>query len=496
MNAKQYSKAREKFAQALKNDPRECHLHFLNGLSYQLEGKASNYRLLDIASVGYDSAIKFCPNEPWAYYYLGLIHYQKKDYPLAEVNFAKAMRLGTGKSRLPFFEAFIRSAEKTHDQQSIQNMIAQLEKIDPRSPLIKKLKAMRNKIAASTPSRNKNKAPEKDASLVLIRDKAKKQVLIDAVFIISREVDEELRGVNLLSGLQMQYGVDTATTRFGTSNWKHYADALNTFPVLGSTGGNPALSYSSLVTHALSLPTINYNLNIFNNLSEHDQIISRPTLLARDGMPAHYFSGKEALLGVAGLNSGQVQIIPLGLSLHVTPKFQEDGSLDLDVELGREFLNENVTSVGGFGDAASALKEHTHTHVNVHFGESIILSSLSETLNAYSVDKTPGIGDLPLLRLAFGRKELFRQNVSLLILITPREPVAFESNKRVPDEQIAELYNYITKLIEPSTNFKVISKALSKLPLYTQDKLLGNPFYSDENTNLAMNTSLNQMDVY
>ncbi len=499
MNTKQYGKARQKFSQALKNDPRECHLHFLNALSYQIEGKASNYRLLDIASVGYQSAIKFCPNEPWAYYYLGLISYQKKDYPVSEMNFAKAMKLGSGKARLPFFEAFIRSAEKTNDQKSIDAMLNQLEKIDPKSPLVKKLRAMTKRIAASSQyssTQHKNKAPEKDSSLVIVRNNDKKQVLLDAVFIVSREIDEELRGVNLLSGLQLQYGVDTATSRFGTSNWKHYADALDAYPVLGSTGGNPALNYSSLVTHALNLPTINYNLNIFNNLSEHDQIISRPTLLARDGLPATYFSGKEVLIGVAGLNSGQVQIIPLGLRLNVTPQFQENGSLNLDVEIGREFLNDAVTNVGGFGTAASALKERTHTNVNINFGETIILSSLSETLNVYSVDKTPGISDLPLFRLAFGRKALYRQNTSLLILITPRDPIAFESNKRISDDEVADLYSYITKLIEPSTNFKIISQELSKLPLYTQDKLLGNPFYSSDNISLAMNSNLKQMDEY
>ena len=277
MTAKQYPKAREKFSLALKNDPRECHLHFLNALSYQMEGKASNYRLLDIASVGYQSAIKFCPDEPWAYYYLGLILYQKKDYALAEMNFAKAMKLGTGKARLPFFEAFIRSAEKTNDMQSVNAMLKQLEKIDPNSPLVKKLCAIAKRIAKSpqyTPptkpsqeKKKKYKKPKKDSPLVILRGQEKQQVLLDAVLIVSREIDEELRGVNLLSGLQLQYGVDTTTTRFGTSNWKHYADALNTFPILGSTGSNPALSYSSLITHALNLPTITYNLNIFNNLS-------------------------------------------------------------------------------------------------------------------------------------------------------------------------------------------------------------------------------------
>ena len=166
------------------------------------------------------------------------------------------------------------------------------------------------------------------------------------------------------------------------------------------------------------------------------------------------------------------------------------------MELGREFLNEGVTNVGGFETAASAIKEHTHTNVNLHFGESVILSSLSETLNAYFIDKTPGIGDIPLFRLVFGRKELFRQNVSLLILITPREPAGFKNNRRIPDGEVADIYRYVKKLIEPTTNLSVITKELAKLPLYTQDKLFSNALYSAETIQLAMNTTYNQMDEY
>ncbi len=499
MNAKQYSKAREKFAKALKNDPRECHLHFLNGLSYQIEGKDSNYRLLDMAAAGYKSAIKFCPNEPWAYYYTGLIFYHKKEYALAEMNFAKAMKLAKGKTKLPFFEAFIRSAQKSNDQESIQAMLRQIEKIDPKSPLVKKLKQiireMREKYPASGPSK-KHRAPEKDSSLVISRNNGTKQVLLDAVFILSREVDEEIRGVNLLDGLQLQYGVTNTVTNFGTSTWKHYADALNANTVLGSTGGNPALDYSSLITHALSLPTITYNLNIFNSDAEHDQIISRPTLLARDNLTAKYFSGTEALIGVAGLNSGQVQIIPLGLSMNVTPHFQEDGSIDLDIEIGREFLNESISTVGSFESSATALKEHTQTNVNIHYGETVILSSLSETLNAYASNKTPGLGDLPLLRLAFGRKALFKQNVSLLILITPHEYVAFQNNRRVPDEQVESVYKLMKNLVEPSSNYTIIAKEFAKLPIYSQDKVLTREFYTQNNIDGAVAYNYEGIDDY
>jgi tetratricopeptide (TPR) repeat protein len=499
MNKKKYTKAREYFAHALKKDPRECHLHFLNGLSYQIEDKkASNYRLLDIAAIGYQSSIKFCPQEPWAYYYLGLINYQKKNYAAAEINFAQALKLGKGQSKLPFFGAFIRSAKKNNDPESIRLMLNQLKKIDPKSPLIKKLYRIIRQLDPVAPQ-TKNKGPEKDSSLVISRGQENSQLIVDAVFILSQESNEARRGVNLMNGLQLQYGITDTINRFGTSTWKHYANGINDNPTLenNSVGSNPALDYSSLITHALSLPAITYNLNIFSNLTEHNQIISRPSLLARDKLPAKYFSGSELLIGVSGLNSGQVQIIPIGLTLKVTPDFQEDGSINLDIMIGKSFINEHAnTTVGGFQSSATALKEETRTNTNVHFGETIILSSLSETLNSYLSNKTPGIGDLPLLRLAFAHRATLSQNVSLLVLITPHEYVGFKNNARVPDKQVASLYRLVKKYIEPTSNYSVIARELAKLPIYSPNKVLSTEFYTKENLDGAINSNYEKIDVF
>ena len=510
MNKGQYTKARQYFARALKNDPKECHVHFLNALSWQMEGKANNYRLLDIASVGYQSTIKFCPNEPWAYYYLGLINYQKKQYNLAEINFAMAMKLSKGKYNMPYFNAFILSAQKNNDRESIKVMKAQLEKIDKNSSLLKELEQILEKMPVlelipphssktnasmkntgyttgkkiRTPARISKSKPKdlshKKPSIKINPYKQRKQAFLDAVFILTREQDEEKRGVNLLTGLQLQYGINEANNRFGTGNWQQYADALKANPVLGNTGGNPALAYSTLITQTLSIPTLTYNLNIFNDQAENDEVISRPTLLARDGAPAEYFSGSEIMLGVSGLNSGQVQIIPLGLSMKVTSHFLKNGSINLDIRMSRENLTIGAVPVGTFQSSATAVKDTTHTTVNIHFGETIILSALSETASLFLVNKTPGLGDLPLVRNAFNQRGVFRQNTSLLILLTPHPFSSYASakDKNSPVYYQKELSRYVDNFLEKSSSLSVLLRHIRALPLYSVGKILTTDFYN------------------
>ena len=60
----QYQQARQYFNVGLRENIRDCSLNFLNGLSYQLEGRYNNLALFNEALAGYNSAIRFCPNEP------------------------------------------------------------------------------------------------------------------------------------------------------------------------------------------------------------------------------------------------------------------------------------------------------------------------------------------------------------------------------------------------------------------------------------------------
>ena len=96
MEKKHYEQARKVFAEGLRNDPTSCSLNTLNALSYQMQGRENNLALLGKAVAGYKIASKFCPNDPWPYYYTGLASLQTKRYLAADKNFKQAAELLKG----------------------------------------------------------------------------------------------------------------------------------------------------------------------------------------------------------------------------------------------------------------------------------------------------------------------------------------------------------------------------------------------------------------
>jgi pilus assembly protein CpaC len=65
-------------------------------------------------------------------------------------------------------------------------------------------------------------------------------------------------------------------------------------------------------------------------------------------------------------------------------------------------------------------KSETSTTVMCKVGESIVLSGLVEALSSGNVEKTPGVGDIPLLNLFFSEKTSSKVKKELLVVLTPR----------------------------------------------------------------------------
>ena len=95
-----YPGARKYFSQGLQYSPNNCHLNFFNALSYHLQGRGGHEKLLQLAGVGYRLASRFCPLDPWPYYYDGLLQMHWKQYTSAEVLFSKAVKLSSTKGKI------------------------------------------------------------------------------------------------------------------------------------------------------------------------------------------------------------------------------------------------------------------------------------------------------------------------------------------------------------------------------------------------------------
>ncbi len=491
-----YAKARHYFSIALKQDPKDCQIHFLNALSYQLEGKGGSYRLLDVASVGYQTAVKFCPRFPWAYYYWGLIEFQKKNYTKAEFLFSQAYRYGRRRSKplLTYLSAFIDSAYRNNDLKTINALIRQLKKVSPHSELLKQLQKMRKNLERAAPERDEER---KDFYKSDLSAPHKKQVFVDAIVILARENEEHKRGVNLLSGLQLQYGNSLAFNNYSTNGWDKYIGILNANSDVLS-GSIPSLAWGKLFTNTISIPTVTYNLNIFNDFTEHDHVLSRPTLLASDGVPATYFVGKELLLGVSGINTGEVSRFPIGLMMSVTPTFLDDGSIDFNIEIGREVLTQTASFIrNSFANSAQTIKENTKTKVNLRYGETVIISALTDDEVSNAEDRTPGLAKAPIIGNFFRHDVRSHKHVSLLVLLTPHYEVKFKSKDQSPQYITNRLRKYYEKiLMTHPVKLNLIIKRLSMLPVNHISLKYNKDFYGRSTINSALTDSFRKIDEF
>lgn len=243
-----------------------------------------------------------------------------------------------------------------------------------------------------------------------------RMVIVDVVIIRTEENYTTAKGVNLLNGLQIRFG--TATDDAFTYRRQNSPD--------GSFVESSSLPFRA-ITSVISVPAITYSLNIANANDFRNEVLARPTLTAVDGKSSTFFSGVRikaaALPESTGGVSEAVEVDELiGVLLRIRPKVRADEEVDLNILAERTFLNAPNVNIAGFANRIETSKTTVTANVRLRFGETLILSGLSEREGQNSRDAVPGLGDIPGLQYLFSRKSTLDFNKSVLILVTPRSP--------------------------------------------------------------------------
>lgn len=238
-------------------------------------------------------------------------------------------------------------------------------------------------------------------------------VIVDVVIIRTEESYTTSKGVNLLNGLQLQFGGSNADTA-GLSYTKTQQPLGNS--VDPGTG--------TILIRRLTIPAITYSLNIANTNTTRNEILARPTLVALNGQPSEFFSGVEINAAAVGGNNGDGSTVQIekeiGVKLTVTPEFLEDGRVKLAVTAERTFLTTPNTSSVTFTLRIDTSKTNVNANVAMNYGETLILSGLSEKETERKRDGVPGLQDVPGVQYLFSNRTTTDFQKSVLILLTPR----------------------------------------------------------------------------
>ena len=479
-----YVAANKAFGRALKFEPTDPNLHFLNGLAYQLRAEDGDSSQNGMASVAYNLALKYDSSNYWAAYLLGQISYKEQRYREAQDAFAYALLFAPENPTI--LKALAAASYRAQDLETAMSATAKAAKLAPKDANI-----LYNRVLLSSAAGRFKEA----ASALAVYNKAAGGAKAFRASYLTARIGDWKRFYNSKPYLRLAqstsdiFGSDNSSSddqdsdtsddsgddsindsdsnssnssndnssdsssaadkpaiprmvlvdviiirsedRFSTSKGVNLLNGLSA--VLGGTisyNGVRTINFNAANTNARTFTTnptftlaATYALNIFSDDYDQNQVLARPTLVAMDGSTSNFFSGAVwhvELTGSAG-GEGTVSEIPVGVKLDITPDFISNDMVKLQVSASRAYIETVATS-----PTFSAFAQTTDTKVNVNvaikFGDTLVLSGLNEKETENLRNGVPFLQNIPGIQYLFSNEATLKTNKSVLILITPRRP--------------------------------------------------------------------------
>lgn len=200
--------------------------------------------------------------------------------------------------------------------------------------------------------------------------------------------------------------------------------------------GVPTATFSNAVTGgvAAAFPGFNYAVNTANiaatlsalNALTHVNIISTPSLMVLDNKTARLQIGDQVPITTQTATStvtAQTAIVnsitmqDTGVILSVTPRINESGRVQLDIE---QEVSSVVKTTTSNIDSPTIQQRRVKTTVVVSDGEVLALGGMIQDSASKSSNQLPILGDIPGLGAAFSNRKDSVQKTELVILITPK----------------------------------------------------------------------------
>lgn len=165
--------------------------------------------------------------------------------------------------------------------------------------------------------------------------------------------------------------------------------------------------------------------------------LANPNLTALSGETGSFLAGGEIPIPIAqGLGAVSVEYKQYGVSLAYTPTVLSDGRISLRVRPEVSQLSA-AGSVQLNGTTIPALStRRAETTVELGSGQSMMIGGLLSNSHDNSIEKAPGLGDLPILGSLFRSNGFSRNETELVIVITPYlvKPVDSQSRIALPTD--------------------------------------------------------------
>ncbi len=207
-------------------------------------------------------------------------------------------------------------------------------------------------------------------------------------------------------------------------------------------------------------------------------ILSMPNLITLDNEEARIIVGQNvpfitgqfttpASGGTAGVNPFQtIERRDIGLSLRVRPTISEGGTVKMAIY--QETSNIQQSTASGLITS----KRSIDTNVLVDDGQIIVLGGLIEDTLSDSVEKVPGLGDVPILGYLFRYQSKRRTKTNLMVFLRPTVIRSDEQSVAVASDR----YDYIRgaqQSVQPYPNALLPTDEVPRLPPLDDGRPIG-----------------------
>jgi len=265
------------------------------------------------------------------------------------------------------------------------------------------------------------------------------QVLLKVKFAdVDRNISTQL-GINLFS--------TGATNTTGSVSTGQFSPPL----VTPAVGAAPTLS----LTNALNIFLFRSDLNLGATIAALQtkgllQILAEPNVLAINGETASFLEGGQfpypTIQGGANIGAVTIAFREFGVRLTFTPIITPRGTIRLHVEPEVSSLDfANGLTFQGFTIPAIDTRR-VSTDIELEDGQSFAIAGLLDNRDTETLNKIPGLGDIPFFGKLFRSRQVNKTNTELLVMVTPQVVRPIPRDKPRPE------LHYPNPFLPPNTS--------------------------------------------
>ena len=185
----------------------------------------------------------------------------------------------------------------------------------------------------------------------------------------------------------------------------------------------------------------NFYADLFLDVAQNNglaRILAEPNLTTLSGQEADFLSGGQFPVSVVDADGNtNTDWKDYGIQLKFIPLVLSSGVISLKVNVSVSELGPIVKTTTG--DAQSVLTRGANATVEIPSGQTIAIAGLLSEDTRDSIDKFPGLGDIPILGALFRSVEFQKKQTELVILVTPKLANAFATRQaKLPTDGFVE----------------------------------------------------------